>query len=151
MRLPSARSPGNWVRSLPTERPTMNLTILNLTAEHTLSIQEQLAGGGGNVPPPSNWAAYTFCSNDEWGQLTNKYGAQAVNDVKNYYVGPYRMPGLVNPGDPATSLRKTGEKGPCRYYYITVPDQKQVEDTGQADQIQEKLAGKKGPTLPVRP
>jgi hypothetical protein len=142
----------------------MNLTILNLTAEQTLSIQEQLAGGGGNVPPPSgdydfsaiksapsNWAAYTFCSNDEWGQLTNKYGAQAVNDVKNYYVGTYRMPGLVNPGDPATSLRKTGEKGPCRYYYITVPDQKQVEDTGQADQIQEKLAGKKGPTLPVRP
>jgi hypothetical protein len=59
------------------------------------------------------------------------------------------MPGLCNPADPGTQLRAIGEKGPCRYYIMDKAG-KQVEDTGQADDVQEKVAGKRGPVLPIR-
>jgi len=143
----------------------MNLTIPNLTPEQIGAIQQQIAAGGntGPLPPssgefdfsaiqqaPSNWAAYTFCNDQEWAALTSKYGSQAVNEVKNYYRGPQAMYGILVPGDPNTILREHPAKLPIRYYYFTVPGNVQTEDTGQADAVQEKLSGKKGPTLPIR-
>jgi hypothetical protein len=142
----------------------MNLTIYNLTPEQVQSIQQQVSGmNPGPLPPsgefdfsalkaaPSNWAAYTFCNDQEWAALTSKYGNSAVNEVKNYYRGPQAMYGTLNPGNPNTTLREDNAKPPIRYYYFTVPGNVQTEDTGQADGVQEKLSGKKQPTLPIRP
>jgi hypothetical protein len=142
----------------------MNLTIYNLSSEQLASIQQQIAGGGTPNPPPSgdfdfaalkaapsNWAAYTFCNDQEWAALDAKYGSQAVNEVKNYYRGPQAMYGLLTPGDPNTVLREYPATLPIRYYYFANPGNVQTEDTGQADAVQEKLSGKKQPTLPIRP
>ena len=138
----------------------MNLTIPNVTSDQLASISSQIAGTAAPPPSgntddlravkaaPSNWAAYTFCNGAEWGALDAAYGTAAVNDVKNYYQGPYRMNGYPNPGDPNTGLRAVGAQPPIRYYYKD--GSTTVEDTGQADEAQKKLAGHGGPTLPIR-
>jgi len=128
-------------------------------AFHIAAILAQIAGGAPppTTPPdgdaiamvrsaPSNWAAYTFCNSAEWAALDAMYGTEAVNNMKNYYQGNYRMPGLPNPGDPNTMLREIGYVGLIRYYVMM--NGTSVEDVGQADAQQVQVCGKPQPKLP---